>query len=124
MSKDELCKRVADEFTSAVVKVFDNIPNMRQLDEFFSDGMAIATASIEAATWEDTDRVNGILRTGAYLSLGLSKEFRKLSDELEAPAEPEPSDEPGNSGEPEDPDEPADPGDPEDPAPAEETPQA
>ena len=83
MSKDALCKKIADELTGVAAKVFDDIPNMRQLDEFFSDGMALATASIEAATWDKKDRAAGLLRSGSYLSLGISKEFVKLSDEIE-----------------------------------------
>lgn len=80
-SRDALCVEVADAFTGAVVKVFDDIPNRTQIGDFFTDAMTLVDKGTEAAGWEPRERAAGILRVGGYLLLNLSRQFAPLADE-------------------------------------------
>lgn len=81
-AKDTLCQGIAAAFNEAVIKVFDDIPNRKQVMDFFGDATAIIDAGKEAASWSQKDRLAGILRASAYLSLELSRSYARLSDEL------------------------------------------
>lgn len=77
-----LCATIAEAMNSAVVKVFDEIPNRAQIGDFFQDAVLIVNKGNEAASWDKRDRLAGLLRTSAHLSLSLSRSYAKLSDEL------------------------------------------